>query len=159
MKSLVVYYTRTGNAKFVAETVAATIGADIEEVVDLKKRSGPLGFINGGKDATQGKETEIGETKRSAKDYDLVILGTPVWASAPTPAIRTYIKRNELADKKVALFFTCGKENQKAIEKTKNLLPNCECIGILSLVEPLKDKAATEQKIADWCDLLKGKKL
>jgi flavodoxin len=151
MKSLVVYYTRTGNTKFVAETLAATIGSDTEEVVDLKKRSGSLGFLLGGKDATQGKETQIGEIKRSPKDYELVFLGTPVWASAPTPAIRTYIKHNDLTGKKVALFFTCGKENQKAIEKTKALLPSCECVGVLSLVEPIKDKQETEQKIADWC--------
>jgi len=83
MKSLVVYYSRTGNAKFVAETIASTIGADIEEVVDLKKRGGPVGFLSGGKDATQGKETEIAETKRQPKDYGLIILGTPVWSSSP----------------------------------------------------------------------------
>src|SRR5512139_2784525 len=111
MKTLVVYYSRTGNAKFVAETLAVTIGADVEEVVDLKKRSGSLGFLLGGKDATQGKETQIGETKHLPKDYDLVILGAPVWASSSTPAIRTYIKNNDITNKKVALFFTCGKEN------------------------------------------------
>jgi len=44
LKSLVVYYSRTGNARFVAETIAAEIGADVEEVVDMKKRSGPLGI-------------------------------------------------------------------------------------------------------------------
>jgi flavodoxin len=154
MKTLIVYYTRTGNARFVAETIAATIGADVEEVVDLKKRSGSLGFLSGGKDATQGKETQIGETKRSPKDYELIILGTPVWASAPTPAIRTYINHNDFSDKKVALFFTCGKENQKAIEKTKALLNNNnECVGVLSLVDPLKDKGATENKIAEWCKI------
>ena len=36
VKSLVVYYTRDGNTKFVAETVAAELGSDIEEVVDMK---------------------------------------------------------------------------------------------------------------------------
>ena len=44
MKSLVVYYTRTGNARFVAETIAAEIGSDVEEVIDLKKRTGALGL-------------------------------------------------------------------------------------------------------------------
>jgi flavodoxin len=36
MKSLVVYYSRTGKTRFVAETVAALLGSDIEEIVDLK---------------------------------------------------------------------------------------------------------------------------
>jgi flavodoxin len=156
MKSLVVYYTRTGNARFVAETIAATIGADIEEVVDLKKRSGPLGFLSGGKDATQGKETQIVETKKSPKDYDLIILGTPVWSSSPTPAIQTYLNHNDLSGKKVALFFTSHKENLKAIKKTKTLLANCDCIGVLSLTDPLSKKEETEKKIAQWCTALKA---
>jgi flavodoxin len=155
MKSLVVYYSRTGNAKFVAETIAATIGADTEEIIDLKKRGGPLGFISGGKDATQGKETEIAPTKRSPKDYDLIILGTPVWASAPTPAIRTYINQNDLAGQKIALFFTAGKENQKAIDKTKALLTNCQIINVLSLEEPSGKKEEAEKTIITWCETLK----
>lgn len=154
MKTLIVYYSRTGNAKYAAETIASTIGADIEEIVDLKKRSGPLGFLSGGKDATQGKETQIGETKRSPKDYDLIILGTPVWSSAPTPAIRTYINHTDLAGKKVALFFTASAENQKAIDRTKALLPNSEIISSLSLVEPSKTKEEAENAIAAWCENL-----
>ncbi len=64
MKSLVVYYTRTGNTRFVAQTIAAEIGADVEEVVDLKKRSGVLGYLSGGSDARRGKETEIAPTQK-----------------------------------------------------------------------------------------------
>jgi flavodoxin len=154
MKSLVVYYSRTGNAKFVAETIASTIGADIEEVVDLKKRGGPVGFLSGGKDATQGKETEIAETKRQPKDYGLIILGTPVWSSSPTPAILTYIRRNSLADRKVALFFTCKKENRKAIQKTKVLLPNSQIIDVLSIEEPSSKKEEAEKTIVVWCEKL-----
>src|SRR5512136_2464587 len=70
MKTLVVYYTRTGNSKFAAETIAAELGADIEEVVDLKKRQGRLAFLPNGRDAMQGKETQIAEAKRTPNDYD-----------------------------------------------------------------------------------------
>jgi len=38
LKSLVVYYSRTGNTRFVAEKIAKEIGADFEEIVDKKKR-------------------------------------------------------------------------------------------------------------------------
>lgn len=155
MKTLVVYYSRTGNAKFVAETIAATIGADIEEIADLKKRSGPVGFLSGGKDATQGKETEIAPTKRSPTDYDLIILGTPVWSSSPTPAIRTYISHNNLSDKKVAVFFTAKKENEKALEKTKVLLSSSQFVGELFLQEPLGKKEESEKAIEAWCETLK----
>lgn len=38
MKTLIIYYTRTGNSKFAAETIAAELGADTEEIIDLKNR-------------------------------------------------------------------------------------------------------------------------
>ena len=104
MKSLVVYYSRTGNAKFVAETVAAELGSDIEEVIDLKKREGKLGWMSAGRDASSGEQTEIAPPTRNPKDYDLVVVGTPVWAWSPSAAIKTYLAKNDLSGKKVALF-------------------------------------------------------
>lgn len=80
MKSLVVYYSRTGKTKFVAETAAAELGSDIEEIVDLKNREGKLGWMSATQDASRGKETEIAPTKKVPNDYDLLIIGTPVWA-------------------------------------------------------------------------------
>jgi flavodoxin len=154
LKSLVVYYTRTGNARFVAETIAAEIGADVEEIIDLKKRSGTLGYLSGGSDARRGKETEIAPTKKSPVDYDLIIVGTPVWAARPAPAITTYLKKNDLSGKKVAVFFTQGVKIPQAIDQTKALIPNAECIGELTLINALGNKAESEKQITEWCKTL-----
>ena len=151
MKSLVVFYSRTGNARFVAQTVAAQICADIEEVIDLKKRSGVIGFIIGGSDARRGKETEIGPTQKSPADYDLVIVGTPIWGGRPTPAITTYLKRNNLSGKKVAVFFVQGGKRPQGIEQTKALIPNSAYLGEISIINALKSKEETERQIMEWC--------
>jgi flavodoxin len=62
MNTLVVYYSRTGKTRFVAEKVVAELKADIEEIVDLKNRKGRFGFLKAGYDATRGNGTEIAET-------------------------------------------------------------------------------------------------
>jgi flavodoxin len=155
MKSLVVYYTRTGNAKFVAETVAAELGSDVEEIVDLKKREGKIGWVSAGRDATGRKETNIAPTKKVPADYNLVIIGTPVWAWSPTPAIRTYVNKNDLSGKKVALFFTMDSNLRQAVEKTKALMPNSTFVGELALPKALENKEDTQTKIAEWCNSLK----
>jgi flavodoxin len=155
VKSLVVYYTRTGNAKFVAETVAAELGSDIEEIVDLKKRAGPLGWVGAGRDSTQEKEAQIVPTKLAPANYDLIVVGTPIWAWRPTPAIRTYLKNNDLSGKKVALFFTLDSNLKQAIEKTKALMPNSTFVGELALPKALANKEETKKKIAEWCSSLK----
>jgi flavodoxin len=154
MKTLVVYYTRTGNSKFAAETIAAELGADIEEVVDLKNRQGKLAYMSCGRDAMKEKETEIAPTKQNPADYDLIVIAQPVWAWSPTPAIRTYVNRNDLSGKKVALFF--GGENLKqAVEKTKTLMSNSIFVGELAVEEPLNNKEEAKKKIVEWCNTLK----
>lgn len=155
MKSLVVYYTRTGKTKFVAETVAAELGADLEEIVDLKKREGKLGWIMGGKDASQKNLTEIAPMKRVPADYDLIVVGTPIWAWAPTPAFRTYVSKNNLATNKVALFYTFDSDPKQASGKIREILPNVNIVGELPLKDPSKNKDETEKKIAAWCSTLK----
>ena len=155
MKSLVVYYTRTGNAKFVAETIAAELGSDIEEIVDQKKRAGPLGWVSAGRDSTQEKEAQIAPTKLSPQNYDLIVIGTPIWAWRPTPAIRTYLKQNDLSGKKIALFFTMDNAPKQAVEKTKALMPHSAFVGEITLAKVLKNKEETEKKIIEWCNTLK----
>jgi flavodoxin len=154
MKTLVIYYTRTGNSKFAAETIAAELGTDLEEVVELKNRQGKLAYMSCGRDAMSGKETEIAQTNRNPADYDLIILAQPVWAWSPTPAIRTYVNKNDLSGKKVALFFG-GSNLRQAVEKTKALMPNSTFVGELAVDEPLKNKEEAKRKIAEWCNTLK----
>jgi flavodoxin len=137
-----------------AETIAAELGADIEEVIDLKNRQGRLAFLPAGRDAMRGKETEIAQTKRTPTDYDLIIIGQPVWAGSPTPAIRTYLNKNDLSGKKVAVFFS-DTNLGKAVEKTKALMPNSTFVGELALSKALENKEEAKKKIAEWCNTLK----
>jgi len=154
MKTLVIYYTRTGNARFMAENIVAELGADIEEVVDLKNRQGVLAFMPAGRDAMRGKETEIAQTKRTPANYDLVVIGQPVWAGSPTPAIRTYVKKNDLSGKKVALFFSDSSD--QVIEKTKGLMQNSTFVDVLALpAKAFENKEEAKKKIAEWCNKLK----
>ena len=154
MKTLLVCYTRTGNSKFAAETIAAELGADMEEVVDLKNRKGRLAFLSAGRDAMQGKLTEIEQTTKNPLDYDLIVIAQPVWAGSPTPAIRTYLKKNDLSGKKVALFFSDG--SYKAVEKTKAILPNSTFVGELALpAKEFENREEAQKRIVEWCHTLK----
>jgi flavodoxin len=157
MKTLVIYYSRTGKTKFVAEKVAAKLKAEIEEVVDLKSRSGRFGFLKAGYDATRGNETEIEETKKSASDFEIIVIGTPVWNSRPASAISTYLKRNDFAGKKVAVFCTNeGMGEEKAVDRTKALISNGDVVGELVVSKVFENPEETESKISDWCNKLRS---
>ncbi len=106
MNVLVVYYSRSGNTKKIAEKIVKKLKADIDEIKDLKNRKGIIGFLSGGKDVVTKKLTKI-EFEKNPYKYDLVIIGTPVWASTMTPAIKTYLEKNkDIA--KAAVFCTYG---------------------------------------------------
>jgi flavodoxin len=111
VKTLVVYYTRTGNTKKVSEEIAKNLKADSEEIIDLKSRKGALGWLGAGKDAYKQLLTKIDKTKKDSSKYDLVVIGTPIWASKMVPAIRTYITKEREKFKQVAFFCTAGGES------------------------------------------------
>jgi len=105
---LVVYYSRTGSTRKVADYITKQLGADMEAIIDMKKRSGVFGFVIGGMDALMRKETEISEIKKDPSKYELVIVGSPLWAGNMPPAIRTYLNKYKADIKSVAFFATSG---------------------------------------------------
>ena len=108
MSILVVYYSRSGNTRRVAEAVASACDATLLELVDTANRAGFKGYMKSGKDAMLSKRTEIEPPKQRADEYDLVIVGTPVWAFTMTPAVRTYLEQERNAIRKAAFFCTMG---------------------------------------------------
>jgi flavodoxin len=141
MKGLVVFYSRTGNTKKIAQDISNELNFDLEEIFDTKKRSGILGFIRAGWDAFKGNLTEIKDVEKDPGRYDLVIIGTPNWAKSMTPAIRTYIKQEKEKLDRTAFFCTeGGKGGEKLFE---NLAKHSETEPI-STLEILKKELKKE---------------
>ena len=108
MKTLVVFYSRTGTTKKVGEALAAKLGADIEEIKDTVNRSGAKGYLLSGRDAMRRKLTTLEPQSKNAFEYDLVVIGTPIWAWNMSAPIRTYVTEQKNNFKNVAFFCTMG---------------------------------------------------
>ena len=108
MKSLVAYYSRTNVTKKVAESIANQLDADIEEIVPKVKYDGKIGYMRGGKDAISEKIIDLDSLKYNPADYDLIYLGTPVWAGRAATPVISYIKQNEGSFNDVKFFVTAG---------------------------------------------------
>lgn len=113
MKVLVVFYSRTGTTRKVAESISRILGCDVEEIFDTKNRSGIWGYLMAGRDAMLGRLTVIREIKKDPALYDIVIIGTPVWAYTMSMPIRTYLSQNKDKLRKVAFFCTQGGSGSK----------------------------------------------
>jgi menaquinone-dependent protoporphyrinogen IX oxidase len=123
MKALVIYYSRSSITKKIAQTISEKNNADIEEIVDTQQRGGIIGFIKSGFQAVYDKLTKIEDIKSNLDDYDLVILGTPVWAGKPSTPATTFIKKYHTKIKNLAVFITHANSNnsyQSAIDFIEN---------------------------------------
>ena len=152
MKKLVVFYSRTGNTRKIAEEITGKINADIEEIIDLKNRKGILNWIWAGRDGMKGNLTKIRYSKDSGK-YGLVIVGTPVWVNM-APAIRTYLLDNRNKIKKIAFFLTSGGDNKG---KTFNEMEKIskKPVAVLSLRTKEVKENCFEDKLNEFCRKLK----
>jgi flavodoxin len=108
MKILIVYYSRTSNTRKVAEEIQNNLDCDIEEIIDTQNRSGILKYITSGFQASRRKLTILENIKNDPASYDLLVIGTPVWAGNISTPIRTYIHQNQAKFNNVAFFCTAG---------------------------------------------------
>ena len=156
-KVAIVYYSMSGNTKYLAEQISKKVDADLIEIVPVKEYpdSGFKKFFWGGKSAVM-KETPILENyKFDESKYDLVIFGTPVWASTFVPPIRTFIKDNKeaLKGKKIAVFVSySGGGADKTIERLKEFLEIKDFAAELVLIDPKNNENDdTKKVIEEFC--------
>jgi flavodoxin len=128
------YYSRSGNTKKVAETLKDYIKADLEEVIDEKNRKGVIGWIMAGKDAGEKSLTKIREPKKDPGEYELVIIGSPIWNDTVSTPIRTYITMNKDKLDKYALFFTQKSQETSGLTDVKEILGRSP-VTTLNLIE------------------------
>jgi flavodoxin len=113
MKTLVVYYSRTGHNEQMAKQLHVQTPGDLDQIVDLKKREGMFGCVMA---AILRAKTQIQFSKDPAA-YDQVVVVTPLWGGHLPPATRTYLAQNQKTLDKFAFVSVCGRgeENKNAL--------------------------------------------
>ena len=128
MRTAIVYYshTRTGNTHRIARLAAETLRREGEKVIPVRIR--PLkeaaNFFTQCAEAFFSKKPKLYRTLLDLKDFDRIIIGSPVWAFKPAPAINTFLAEcGTLEGKEVICFVTyasgAGKQNALDILKKK----------------------------------------
>ena len=149
MKTAIVYYSMHGNVRYVAEKAAKELGADLIELIPVKAYpdKGAMQFIWGGSAVTFKKKPELEPYKFNAADYELVIIGTPVWASNFTPPLRTFFENNDLTGKKIAAIVTsAGGNSVKCLEAIKTAAKTDSLAAVLSLIDPKNSPSEEKEK-------------
>lgn len=117
----IMYYTRTGSNKIIAEHIQSHIPeSKLVEIKSNDDRSGILGFISSMLDQWLDRDAAITVDDIKPAADDTIIMCAPIWLQQLSSPPRTFIKQGTLKGMKMHLLITFGgklnEEKQKAME-------------------------------------------
>ena len=157
MKTLTAYFSASGYTASLAKRVAEAAGGDLFEIKPVKpytdadlKWTNPLARCN--REKIGKKDVPIADRVANFDEYDMVLIGFPVWYYAAPNIIETFVKSYDFSGKKVALFATSGGSDiTKAPAKLQPLMKG-EIVGA-----KLFEADAHMSEIKPWISSLPGR--
>jgi flavodoxin len=110
-KVLVLYYSYTGNTKLIAQEIQKKLGAstvDLVEVQPVVPYSSDYDKVvdQGHQEVNKGYEPKIKPLGVNIADYDVIVIGTPVWWYHVASPIKTLLSQNNWQGKTVFTYAT-----------------------------------------------------
>lgn len=134
MKSLVIYYSLSGHTHKVAEKLSETLKCDLEDIKCGELYHCFFGYIRAGYHSWKGYMPSIEPEKHVPVDYDLVLIGTPIWVGRIAAPMRTYLKAHKGDIKRVGFFLTYGGSDPTQVFKELEDLCGCNAEAKLSVL-------------------------
>jgi flavodoxin len=126
MKSIVIYYSYSGNTRKVAEVLEKYLKDKAGvQIIELKSLDESNNFFKQASRAFRHIKAKIEPVNFDLSCYDTVCLGTPVWAFGPAPTVNTYLDNClGITGKDIVLFSTYGSGtgNQRCLNYMQRIL-------------------------------------
>ncbi|GHU28044.1 flavodoxin [Spirochaetia bacterium] len=153
MKTLLVYYSHTGGCGIVAEQIQEKMNATVLRLwlADEQNRTGFASYFWGGLQVLTHEKPALQPYTIAPKKFDLIIIGTPVWAGSPAPALRTFLEKTPITGKKIALFCCYAGNKGKVFKKLEKLLPNNTFLSDIDFANvKTQSKETIEKSVNEW---------
>lgn len=110
---LVVYFSRSGVTARLASMLAGALHADLEAIRESgadrdPARSGVRGYLRSVVEAVRQRPAAIEPSTHDPAAYDVVIVGSPVWARSVSSPVRAWLVAHRASLKHVAFFCSLG---------------------------------------------------
>jgi flavodoxin len=109
-KVLIVYYTRTGNTKQMADTIQRLTGGDCIELktVDPYPASYDAILEQARREINSGYKPPLAAITEDINSCDVVFAGYPIWHGTTPPPIVTFLSEYDFSGKTIVPFCTSG---------------------------------------------------
>lgn len=109
-RTLVAYFSRSGNTRVIAGLIHRELGADLFEIRPASPY--PEDYLDTVEQARQERDRGIEPALEAQVSnmgvYDTVYLGFPIWGETTPPVIRSFLRAHDLSGKTLIPFVTHG---------------------------------------------------
>ena len=118
-KILVAYFSATGNTQRLAQQIISATGADAFRIEAAEP------YASNPYDDSDKIQNESYNDLRPAVDYDVILVGSPIWWHNPAMVVCTFLESYDLKDKIIVPFFTYGATTylQQSVDKIYEVTP------------------------------------
>ena len=74
-KILVIFYSRSGTTRRIAQALSAALGGSVEEIAEDRGRNGFLGYLRSVIEARRKRSANIRPARNDPRSFDLVVIG------------------------------------------------------------------------------------
>ncbi|MDR2417878.1 MAG: flavodoxin [Treponema sp.] len=137
----------------IAERIKATLGADTLklELVESMPKQRVMKLFQGGKQVLFGDMPALKPYQLDVYQYELLILGGPVWVGSPAPALMNFLQQTKFSGKKVALFCCHGGGKGRTFSKLRDALSANTILGEIDFPNVSKqDTQKLNAKLDAW---------
>ncbi len=155
-RTLIVYHSRTGHTRRVAQALGRRLDADLDEIRIVQPLDGIAGYAMCAIEAIAGLAPALRPMHRNPAAYELVLIGTPVWFWSLSSPARSWLERQPLKHR-VAFFCTMGGSGAQRVFATMQELTHRAPVATLSLLEAQVDAQLDSRLDAFVHELQRGR--
>jgi menaquinone-dependent protoporphyrinogen IX oxidase len=152
MRVVVVYFSRSGHTKDLAERLARMLRGTLMPITEQQSRASPTGYVRSLIEVLASSDVAIHPPRLDLRSFDLVLIGGPVWASRPASPVATFVRRYRQRLRRVAFFCTAGGSGEeRALAELERLLGRPAEATLAVLADELEDRdPAADLKIHEF---------
>lgn len=144
-KTLIVYHSRSGTTRRVAQALARRLGADLDEIRIVQPLAGAAGYAMCALEALTALTPALRPARRDPAAYDLVVVGTPVWFWSLSSPVRSWLTAHRITHGRVAFFCTMGSSGARRVFATMAALARRAPVGTLALTDREVERGFAEK--------------
>ena len=153
-RTLVAWFSRSGNTRVIAGQIARSLQADRFEI--LPAQPYPDDYFETVEQAQRerdnGVEPPLSALVERMDSYETLYLGFPIWGTTAPPVIRSFLSEHDLAEKTIVPFITHGGYGTgDSLQVVASHAPEARLSDGFVMERP--QERQTIERVMEWLDL------